>query len=98
MIIIRIGLGITTVEGEPSIKSRKWTFSSENETSGLEFGGEIALGPLRRAPHDSVLLDTRTAGNVPPTQDRDDKLRPEASKSHPLLNKYAQSRNSSRKG
>ena len=84
MIIIRIGLGITSVEGETTIKSRGWTFASENETSGLDFAGEIALGPLRGAHPDSVLLDTRTAINVPPTQDRDGKLRPESSKSHPL--------------
>ena len=57
MIIIRIGLGITTPTGETVVSSRGWR-SSETETSPMGFADQIELGPFRAAPNESIFVDT----------------------------------------
>jgi len=56
MIIIRIGLGITTPGGETIVSSRAWR-SSETETTPMDFTDQVELGPFRAAPNESILVD-----------------------------------------
>lgn len=81
MIIIRIGLGITTPAGETVVSSRGWR-SSETETSPMGFADQIELGPFRAAPNESVVVDTEYSGPSPGgASEFDDKKLPDTSTS-----------------
>lgn len=62
MIIIRIGLGITTPAGETvasSSKSKGWRSRSSDTDAPMDFAGqEIELGPFKAARHESIMMDT----------------------------------------
>ncbi|KAF8735513.1 hypothetical protein AX14_001946 [Amanita brunnescens Koide BX004] len=61
MIIIRIGLGITTPAGETvasSKPSKGWRSRSSASETPQDFSGHVELGAFKAAPNESVLLDS----------------------------------------
>ena len=59
MIIIRIGLGITTPAGETvasSSRSKGWRSRSSDTDTPMDFAGQqIELGPFKAARHESIM-------------------------------------------